>query len=97
MVADVHRAQQTANVKKLLQNKSTLLINLPPGCTSQVQPLDVSINKPYKHAIREQFEKHLRENLHLYTESKLPASERRVLTTRWIAEGLEKDHKTKKL
>ena len=62
MVTDVHRAQQTANVKKLLQNKSTLLINLPPGCTSQVQPLDVSINKPYKHAIREQFEKHLREN-----------------------------------
>ena len=31
LVADVHRAQQTANVKKLLQNKSTLLINVPPG------------------------------------------------------------------
>ena len=39
LVADVHRAQQTANVKKLLQNKSTLLINAPPGCTSRVQPL----------------------------------------------------------
>ena len=66
LVADVHRAQQIANVKKLLQNKSTLLINVPPSCTSRVQPLDVSINKPFKHAIREQFEKHLRENLHLY-------------------------------
>ena len=39
LVADVHRAQQTADVKKLLQNKSTLLINAPPGCTSRVQPL----------------------------------------------------------
>ena len=74
LVVDVHRAQQIANVKKLLQNKSTLLINVPPGCTSRVQPLDVSINKPFKHAIREQFEKHLSENLHLYTENKLPVS-----------------------
>ena len=67
LVADVHRGQQTVNVKKLLQNKSTLLINVPPGCTSPVQPLGVSINKPFKHATREQFEKHLSENLHLYT------------------------------
>ena len=81
LVADVHRAHQSANVKKLLQNKSTLLINFQAGCTSRVQPLDVSINKPFKHAIREQFEKHLRENLHLYTENKLSLSERRVLTT----------------
>ena len=82
LVAEVHRAQQTANVKKFLQNKSTFLINVPLACTSRVQPLDVSINKPFKHAIREQFEKHLSENLNLYTENKLPVSERRVLTTK---------------
>ena len=76
LAADVHRAQQTANVKRLLQNKSTLLINVPPGCTSRVQALNVSINKPFKYAIREQFEKHLSENLHFYTENKLPVSER---------------------
>ena len=95
--ADVHRAQQTANVKTLLQNKSILLINVPPGCTSRVQPLNVSINKPFKHAIREQFEKHLSENLHLYTENKLPVSERRVLTTKWVAEGWEKVSRNKEI
>ena len=95
LVADVHREQQTANVKVLLQSKSTLLINVPPGCTSQVQPLDVSINKPFKHAVREQFEKHLSENLHLYTENKLPVSKRRVLTTKWVAEGWEKVSRNK--
>ena len=36
LVAEVHRAQQTANVKKLLQNKPTLLINVPLGCTSHL-------------------------------------------------------------
>ena len=48
LVADVHRAQQTDEVKQLLQRKKTLLINVPPGCTSRVQPLDVSVNKPLK-------------------------------------------------
>ena len=87
LVADVHRAQQTANVKQLLQNKSTLLINVLPACTSRVEPLNVSINKPFKHVIREQFEKHLSENLHLYTVNKLPVSERRVLTTKSVTEA----------
>ena len=90
LVADVYRAQQTANVKKLLQNKSTLLINVPPGCASRIQPLDVSINKPFKDAIRKQFEKHLSENLHLCTRNKLSVSERRVLTTKWVVGGWEK-------
>ena len=58
---------------------------MPPGCTSRVQPLDVSVNKPFKNAIRRQFEKHLNNNLKLYTESKISASERRVLITKWVA------------
>ena len=84
-------------MKKLLQNKSALLVNVPVGCTSRVQPLYVSINKPFKHAIREQLEKHLSKNLHLYTENKLPVSERRVLTTKWVAKGWEKVSRNKEI
>ena len=40
LVADVHKAQQTVEVKRLLQKKNTVLANVPPGCTSRVQPLD---------------------------------------------------------
>lgn len=66
LVADVQRAQQTNEVKKILQKKKTLLINVPPGSTSRVQPLGVSLNKPFKNAVKIQFEKNLQENLTMY-------------------------------
>ena len=80
----MHRAQQTDGVKALLKKKNTELVNVPPGCTSQVQPLDVSFNKPSKDVVRQQFEKHLEENLQRYTEGKISAPERRLLVTKWV-------------
>ena len=44
----------------------------------------MSIKKPFKDAVRTQFEKHLNGNLTLYTEGKMPASEQRVVLTRWV-------------
>ena len=35
-------------VKALLKKKNTKLVNVAPGCTSRVQPLDVSFNKPLR-------------------------------------------------
>ena len=71
----MHRAQQADGVKALLKKKNIELINVPPGCTSRVQPLDVSFNKPFKDVVRQQFEKHLEENLQRYTEGKISAFE----------------------
>ncbi len=90
LVTDIHTAQQTDEVKRRLVAKKTVLVNVPPGCTSRVQPLDVSVNNPFKSYVREQFEKHLDENLEHYVEGKLTASERRVLTTKWVGNAWEK-------
>ena len=57
---------------------------MPPGCTNQVQPLNVVINNPFKSAIKEQFERHLGENLDDYVDGKLTVTDRRVLTTKYL-------------
>ena len=55
------------------------------------------INKPFKIHVRYCFERHLKENLDLYVEGKLSASERRVLTTKWVAESWEKTKPDKEM
>ena len=66
------------------------MVNIPPGCTSKVQPLDVSINKPFKDYLRTQCGKYRDENIELYISNKLTASKRRVLVTKLVAEAWEK-------
>ena len=83
----MHRAQQSDGVKALLKKKNIELVNVPPDCTSRVQPLDVSFNKPFKDVVRQQFEKHLEENLQRYTEGKISAFQRRVLVTKWVGKA----------
>ena len=81
LCADVHTAQQTDSVKRALNKKVTTLVNVPSGTTSRIQPLDVSVNKPFKGYIREQFESHMQANMDLYVQGTLSASERRILIT----------------
>ena len=52
-----------------------ILVNVTPKYTSRVQCLDVVINKPFKNEIKEQFERHLDENLNDYVDGKLTVSD----------------------
>jgi 5-formaminoimidazole-4-carboxamide-1-beta-D-ribofuranosyl 5'-monophosphate synthetase len=48
LVIDSFRAHLTDAVKKELRKKNVVQAVIPGGCTSKLQPLDVSINKPFK-------------------------------------------------
>ena len=66
-------AQQTNEVKRLLQKSNTVLVNEPPGFTNRVQPLDV-FNKPFTNLIKEQFGKYLDNNLNGYVGGRFTTS-----------------------
>ena len=42
LVADVHWAQQTVDVKAFLEKKKMELVNVPPSCTSCIKYFDKS-------------------------------------------------------
>ena len=83
-------AQQTVFVKALLTKKMTSLCNVPPGCTSRVQVVDVTVNKPFKDEVRRLFEGHLEKHLELYVEGKFSASQRSTLITKWVGQAWKK-------
>ena len=58
LIVDVHRAQQIDCVKVLLTKKMKSLCNVSPGCTSCVQVVDVTVNKPLKDGVCRLFEDH---------------------------------------
>ena len=57
LVWDQFRAHTTEATKKKLQQLKTKQAVIPGGLTSQLQPLDVCINKPFKGFVREEWGK----------------------------------------
>ena len=90
LVLDVHRAQKTEEILVLLEAEShTSVTYVPGGCTSLVQPVDVSFNKPFKSAVERQATQHMQENLDAYVYGRINASARRVLITKWVGQAWE--------
>ena len=54
LVLDQFRAHTTEATKKGFKEEKTHLAIIPGWLTSQLQPLDVSINKPFKVVMREE-------------------------------------------
>lgn len=52
LVLDSFRGHLTAKVKEKLRSSGTDLVVIPGGMTSQLQPLDVMLNKPFKDRVR---------------------------------------------
>ena len=52
LVYDTFKAHLMDPIKKKLRDHNTVVAIIPGGLTSQLQPLDVSLNKPFKEKVR---------------------------------------------
>lgn len=80
---DTFSAHFTDKVKDAFAKCNTKLLTIPGGCTSVLQPLDISINKPFKSHIRELWCQRMIEETEKGTAPKIsPASKSTLLE--WI-------------
>ena len=53
LILDSFSAHMTPDTEKLLKKRNAVPIFITGGCTSKLQPLDISINKPFKNLLAE--------------------------------------------
>lgn len=74
LIADVHKAQTTDDVKMFLKKEtSTSVVLVPAGCTSLVQPFDVSFNGVFKAVVERLQNEHMHMKLDKYVNGKFTA------------------------
>lgn len=69
LVWDQFRAHLTTATKERVQKLKSKLAVIPGGLTSQLQPLDVSINKPFKSFMKEEWNQWMKDTDHALTPS----------------------------
>lgn len=57
MIFDKFTGQGTESLQQLFEENHIHVIRVPANCTDRLQPLDVSVNKPAKTFLRQQFHK----------------------------------------
>jgi len=98
LVLDVAKFHSTAEVLNTLRSHDIIPSMVPAGCTGLVQPLDVSVNKPFKDILRDlledaldTYEKQHQLSLRELSKSNLVAiAERRILVTWAVGEAWER-------
>ena len=53
---DSYRCHMIESVVSKIQELGVEVEHIPGGCTCLVQPVDIGINRPYKHRVKEQWE-----------------------------------------
>ncbi len=56
VIFDVFKGQCTENIYELLDKNNIFHVLVPANCTDQLQPLDLSVNKPAKEQMRHHFQ-----------------------------------------
>lgn len=85
LVCDMFEAHVTESVKTALTRENTNLAVIPSGLTSILQPLDVSLNKPFKDGVRKRWMEWMAEGVHEFTATGRQKKPSEELILSWIA------------
>ena len=89
LVWDQFRAHLCDSVKQKLSQQNTRQAVIPGGCTSLLQPLDVSLNKPFKNGIRKRWTEWMLNGEKSFTKGgAMKKAELSVVAT-WVKEAWE--------
>lgn len=87
LVYDAFEAHVTDRVKALFKRERTDLAVIPGGLTSILQPLDVSLNKPFKDGVRRQWMQWMAEGIHELTATGRQKKASEELICSWISQA----------
>ena len=88
LVLDSFSAHITNDVKKKLKDINTVPLIIPGGCTSKIQPLDVSLNKPFKSYVRQHWSNYVMTQSQSLTTSRKIQKPQKEAVSHWISDGL---------
>ena len=87
---DSFKCHISDDIKDRLRKMKTIMGVIPGGCTKLLQPLDVSINKPFKIVFRELYDEWFRKGDFEYTKGGIVKAPNHVLQVRWVVEAWSK-------
>lgn len=90
LVMDSFRAHCTEDIQDLLAAANSELAFIPGGCTSKLQPLDVSLSKPFKATCRKSFSSFCRSQL---ANMRDPTDRLKTATKQQVLQWVEEAHK----
>ena len=85
LVLDALKGHVTDSVKDQLCKMKTELVVIPGGMTSVLQPMDISINKPFKDRLRQQYLTWIADLAHELTETEKIKHTAPSEVVRWVS------------
>jgi hypothetical protein len=77
----------SGRIRNRLRNKNTDLVVIPNGMTSQLQPLDVSVNKLFRHPVHKHYNAWLSKDNHTLTPSGKIKRSTTLIIMQWISKA----------
>ena len=92
-IIDNFSAQCTDDVLEMLERHKIDTVLVPPNCTGELQPMDLSINKPVKDILKKEFHQWYSDEISAqgeqYTPIKLPLSVMKPLGAKWLMKSFD--------